>query len=385
MPGSTAPKIHCPAQALNSKKRARSASCSSKAGNPSRTIIYCFWDGEEPALLGSTEWAEYHADELKQHAVAYFNSDGNGRGFFRAEGSHSLENFVNGVAKDIHDPETKMSVWKRVRLVDVSRATPQVRAEIRSRADLRIPALGSGSDYTVFIDHLGVASVNLGYGGEDEGGASITPSTTTFTITRTFSTPTFVYERALAQTAGTMVMRMADADILPFQFSDLADTVHLYVTQLKTLATEKHDEAKERDQEISDGVYKALYDPKKHQVPPPVEPIPPYLNFAPLDQASDDLTDAAKAFDAAYRCRRRQCSRRSERRSDPQRTPAYRRPAGCRIARGSSTCSMPPASSPATASKPFLASAKPSSKRNGRRRINRSGVFPPRWSTKLTY
>jgi len=124
---------------------------------PDRTIIYCFWDGEEPALLGSTEWAEYHADELKQHAVIYINSDGNGRGYFRAEGSHSLENFVNDVAKDIQDPETGMSVWKRVRLVDISRANPERRAEIRSRADLRIPALGSGSDYTVFIDHLGIA------------------------------------------------------------------------------------------------------------------------------------------------------------------------------------------------------------------------------------
>ena len=266
---------------------------------PSRTIIYCFWDGEEPALLGSTEWAEYHADELKQHAVAYFNSDGNGRGYFRAEGSHSLENFVNDVAKDIQDPETKMSVWKRVRLVDIARATPQARTEIRSRADMRIPALGSGSDYTVFVDHLGVASVNFGYGGEDEGGQYHSIYDDFYYYTHFLDT-TFDYERALAQTAGTMVLRMADADILPFQFSDLADTVHLYVTQLKTLATEKRDEAKERDQETSNGVYQALYDPKKNMVPPPVEPIPPYLNFAPLDQASDDLTDAAKAFDAAY-------------------------------------------------------------------------------------
>jgi N-acetylated-alpha-linked acidic dipeptidase len=265
---------------------------------PSRTIIYCFWDGEEPALLGSTEWAEYHADELKHHAVAYFNSDGNGRGYFRAEGSHSLENFVNDVAKDIQDPETKMSVWKRVHLVDIARSTPQARTEIRSRADMRIPALGSGSDYTVFVDHLGVASVNFGYGGEDEGGQYHSVYDDFYYYTHFLDT-TFDYERALAQTAGTMVLRMADADILPFQFSDLADTVHLYVTQLKTLATEKHDEMKERDQEISDGVYQALYDPKKNMVLPRVEPIPPYLNFAPLDQASDDLTDAAKAFDAA--------------------------------------------------------------------------------------
>jgi len=266
---------------------------------PSRTIIYCFWDGEEPALLGSTEWGETHAEELKQHAVAYFNSDGNGRGYFGAEGSHTLENFVNDVAKDIQDPETKMTAWKRARLVDLSRATPQARSEIRSRADLRIPALGSGSDFTVFIDHLGVASVNFGYGGEDEGGQYHSVYDDFYYYTHFLDTD-FSYGRALAQTAGTMVMRMADADILPFQFTNLADTVHLYDTELKALLTEKRDEVKERNQEISDGVYQALYDPKKHMVPPTVEPLPPYLNFAPLDQASDDLTEAAKAFDEAF-------------------------------------------------------------------------------------
>ena len=266
---------------------------------PQRTIIYCFWDGEEPALLGSTEWAETHADELKAHAVAYFNSDGNGRGYFRAEGSPSLENFVNDVAKDIEDPETKMSVWKRARLVDISRATGKNRDELRSRADVRIPALGSGSDYTVFIDHLGIASVNLGYGGEDPGGQYHSIYDDFYWYTH-FQDTDFVYERALAQTAGTMVMRMADADMLPFQFSDLADTVHLYLTELKTLATDKRDEAKERNREIAEGVYQALADPKKHRVPPPVEEVPPYLNFAPLEQASDDLTDAAQAFDKAY-------------------------------------------------------------------------------------
>lgn len=266
---------------------------------PSRTIIYCFWDGEEPALLGSTEWAEYHADELKQHAVAYFNTDGNGRGYFGAEGSHSLENFVNDVAKDIKDPETGMSVWKRRKLVDISRATPKDRAELRSRADLRIPALGSGSDYTVFIDHLGVASVNLGYGGEDTGGQYHSIYDDFYWYTH-YSDTDFSYGRALAQTAGTMILRMADADVLPFQFTDLADTVHMYLTQLKELDTEERDKAKERDKEISEGVYDALKDPKKTLVPPPAEAIPPYLNFAPLEQASDDLTDAAQAYDKAY-------------------------------------------------------------------------------------
>ncbi len=267
---------------------------------PQRTIIYCFWDGEEPALLGSTEWAETHAAELKQHAVAYFNSDGNSRGYFRASGSHSLENFVNDVAKDIQDPETNMSVWKRTRLVDISHATPQTRAEIEARPDLRIQALGSGSDYTAFIDHLGIASVNLGYGGEDQGGGQYHSIYDDFYWYTHFEDTDFSYGQALAQTAGTMVMRMADADILPFQFSDFADTVHLYVGQVKKLASDMRDQAKERNAEIAEGVYQALYDPKKKMVPPPVEAIPPYLNFAPLDQASDDLTRAAASYQKAF-------------------------------------------------------------------------------------
>lgn len=266
---------------------------------PARTIIYCFWDGEEPALLGSTEWGEAHAEELKQHAVAYFNSDTNDRGYFFAAGSHSLENFVNDVTKDIEDPETKMPVWKRDKLVAIAQASAGDRAEIRSRADLRIPALGSGSDFTVFVDHLGIPSLDFGYGGEDEAGQyhSIYDDFAWYTK---FQDTDFSYGRTLAQTAGTMVMRMADADLLPFQYSDLADTVHLYLTQLQTLAQQKRDEAKERDREITEGVYKALYDPKKHMVAPEEEAIPPYLNFAPLQQASDDLTEAAKAFDKAY-------------------------------------------------------------------------------------
>ena len=266
---------------------------------PERTILYCFWDGEEPALLGSTEWAETHAAELQQHAVAYFNSDGNGRGYFRAQGSHSLENFVNSVTKDIEDPETKMPVWKRERLVDISRASPDTRSQLKSRADLRIGALGSGSDYTVFIDHLGVASVNLAYGGEDQSGGQYHSIYDDFYWYTHFEDTDFVYGRALAQTAGTMVMRMADADVIPYQFTDFADTIHGYVGELKKLASGMRDQVKEKNEEISEGVYKALYDPKKQFIPPTTQPLPPYFNFAPLDQASDDLTRAAEDYDKA--------------------------------------------------------------------------------------
>ena len=270
---------------------------------PQRTILYCWWDGEEPALLGSTEWAEFHADELKQHAVAYFNSDGNGRGLFRAEGAHSLEAFINSVVKDIEDPETRMPVWKRAHLAAMVRpargADAEPRPEDRNRADTRIGALGSGSDYTVFIDHLGIASANLGYGGEDEGGGQYHSIYDDFYWYTHFMDTDFAYGRALAQTGGTMVLRMADADIIPFQFGDEAETVHTYVTEVKKLADTLRTQIKERNANLAEGAYKAAADPKKLTVPPAVAPVPPYFNFAPLDQASDDLNAAATAYDKA--------------------------------------------------------------------------------------
>ncbi len=268
--------------------------------HPQRTIIYCFWDGEEPALLGSTEWVEAHAGELSQHAVAYFNSDGNGRGYFRAEGSSELENFVNSVTKDIDDPETKMSVWKRQRLVALSRATTDGKAELRNRPDIRMEALGSGSDYTAFLHHLGIASVNMGYGGEDQGGGQYHSTYDDFYWYTHFQDTDFVYGRALAQTAGTMMMRMADADVIPFQFGDVADRLRTYVTGVKKLTDTMRAEIKERNTEIADGVYKALEDPKRKRIAPEVEALPPYLNFAPLDQAMDDLTTAASEYDKAF-------------------------------------------------------------------------------------
>jgi N-acetylated-alpha-linked acidic dipeptidase len=230
--------------------------------------------------------------------VAYINSDGNGRGFMRAGGSHSLENFVNSVMKDITDPETKMDVWKRVRLEDISKGTPEKRAQIRSRADLPIFALGSGSDYTSFLDHLGIASLDLGYGGEDDGGQYHSIYDDFYWYTH-FQDTDFVYGRALSQTAGTMMMRLADAPVIPFQFTDFADTVHTYVGELKKLATDERAKIKEQNDEIEEGVYQAIIDPKKKMVPPTKESLPPYLNFAPLENASDELMRAATAYDKA--------------------------------------------------------------------------------------
>jgi N-acetylated-alpha-linked acidic dipeptidase len=266
---------------------------------PDRTIIYAFWDGEEPGLLGSTEWAETHAKDLQQHAVAYINSDGNGRGTMSAEGSHSLENFVNNVMKDIVDPETKMTVWQRRHLSEIARAPAERKAAMRARPDMRIAALGSGSDYSVFTDHLGIASLNLGYGGEDQGGGQYHSIYDDFYYYTHFQDTDFAYGKALAQTAGTMVMRLADAQVLPFRFTNFADTIHTYITEIKKLATDQREEIKEQNTELEDGTFTAIKDPKKKMNPPVHEPIPPYFNFAPLDNAADELTRAADAYEKA--------------------------------------------------------------------------------------
>jgi N-acetylated-alpha-linked acidic dipeptidase len=264
---------------------------------PKRTIILCAWDGEEPGLLGSTEWAEEHADELKAHAVAYVNSDSNGRGYLGIEGSHTLEKFTNEVSRDISDPETKLSAWKRIQLKEISDAkSAEKRQEIRQRADLRIGALGSGSDFTGFLQHDGIASLNIGFSGEDGGGIYHSIYDDFYWYTH-FSDTDFVYGRALAQAGGSMVMRMADADLLPFEFGDFSDTIQMYVQELRALWQKSRDDIMEKNREIEEGVFTATNDPKMPLVVPSVEGVPTHLNFAPLD----DAVDALKRSSAEYR------------------------------------------------------------------------------------
>jgi len=268
---------------------------------PKRTIIYCAWDGEEPMLLGSTEWVEQHDKELAQHAVAYINTDGNARGFLNVEGSHSLEHLVNDVARDIPDPETKLTVGRRSLLRQIEQAkSDDDRKELRGRADLRIEALGSGSDYTAFLDHIGVASINMAYGGEDTSGIYHSAYDDFYWYTH-FADTDFLYGRALSQTAGTAVLRIAGADLLPFEFTDLADTIHLYQKQLKKLADDERAELIERNKEIEEGVFTATEDPRRPKIPPPHADVPPFLNFAPLDNAADALTESAARYQAALK------------------------------------------------------------------------------------
>ncbi len=281
-------------------EEARSLGQLTKAGwKPKRTIIYCAWDGEEPGLLGSVEWLETHAAELRQHAVAYINSDTNGRGFLGADGSHTLEKLINDVARDVQDPETKLSVWKRWQLYSIRTAeSDESRQELRQRPDLRIDISGGGSDHAGFQNFLGIAVLDLGFFGEDGGGIYHSVYDDFYWYTH-FSDTDFAYGRALAQVAGTSVMRLADADLLPFDFSDFADTVQTYVHGLQTFATKQQNDIRERNLEIEEGAFTASADPKQTYFPPKKEEVPPHLNFAPLQNSADALSRSAEEYQKA--------------------------------------------------------------------------------------
>lgn len=206
---------------------------------PKRTIILAAWDGEEWGLLGSTEWAETHKDELLQKGVVYINSDSTGKGWLGMAGSHTLQELVNDVARTVNDPERGVSVWEaaRARALDQA-ANDEEKKQIEQSDELRIDALGSGSDYTVFLDHLTMASLNLGFGGDSPGGIYHSDYDTFYWYTH-FSDGDFVYGRALSQVIGTTILRLANATILPFNFTDLADTMQRYVDEIEKTRDQK--------------------------------------------------------------------------------------------------------------------------------------------------
>ena len=210
--------------ALLSEAKAMSRLASDGVG-PARSVIYAAWDAEEPGLIGSTEWAEHHATELQEHAVAYLNTDGNGRGFVNIGGSHVLERFFNEVIADIDDPQTGVSVKERRRAnLSINSSNEKARTEAKNRSDLRISPLGSGSDYTPFLQHLGIASANIGFGGESAGGSYHTMYDTYEHYTKWID-PGLVYGEALAQVAGHATLRLANAPRLPFEFKGFTDNV----------------------------------------------------------------------------------------------------------------------------------------------------------------
>ncbi|HEX3675083.1 MAG TPA: M28 family peptidase [Rhizomicrobium sp.] len=282
--------------------------------HPKRTIVYASWDGEEPGLLGSTEWAETHGDELKQKAVFYLNSDTNGRGFLGVGGNHDLEHFVTGVANDVTDPETHVSVGTRLRAymraeaLSPSSHDPATVARIKADAkiaadptkDIPIEALGSGSDYSAFLEHLGVPSLNVEYGDEGSSGGVYHSRYDTFEHYDRFGDPGFVYEAVLAKTVGRMILRAADSDLPIAAPGDFAETIASYVTELKKLADDKREAQQVQAKLLADNVFALRADPTKSSGAPDALIVVPKIDFAPLDAASARLKKSADAYDVAF-------------------------------------------------------------------------------------
>jgi N-acetylated-alpha-linked acidic dipeptidase len=266
---------------------------------PKRTIIYCAWDGEEPGLLGSVEWVETHVDDLRKHAVTYVNSDSSSRGYLFMGGTQDLQAVVGAVAHDITDPEKKISVFERAHLHAIMEAKDaEEKGKLRKRNDLVLGALGDGSDFTAFQDFAGISSLNVGYGDEDEGTQYHSIYDDFYWYTH-FADQDFVYGRATAQTAGSIVLRIANSDLLPFDYAPQAQAIAEYESELEKLLKDKQEEIGERNTEIQEGAFTATADPHKSFVPPPAEAIPPYMNFAPMKNSIEKMKKSADRYSKA--------------------------------------------------------------------------------------
>ena len=278
---------------------------------PKRTIVYASWDGEEPGLLGSTEWAETHAKELQEKAVAYVNSDTNGRGILFAGGSHSLQHMVNQVAAGVADPETRVSVQQRQRAyLDVKAAEKNASPMLKESAklagksgDIQISPLGSGSDYSAFLEHLGIATLDLGFGGEANQGGVYHSRYDSFDHFDRFGDPGFKYGVALAEVAGHIVMRIAGSEVLPMRFGDFSSTLDRYVDQLHKQADSARKAADAQHKLLDAGAYKLAADPLHPVAPPERLSDVPKIDFAPLDAAAKKLKASAQAYEKAYNAR----------------------------------------------------------------------------------
>lgn len=259
---------------------------------PKRTLKYAAWDAEEPGLIGSTEWVEDHQDELREKLVAYINTDGNGRGFLGVGGSHSLEQLVNDVANSVPDPQTDLTIAERRRNLLKLSNNPEVSKEAETRKNLRISALGSGSDYSPFLQHLGIPSLNLGFGGESGSGSyhSIYDSYDHFIR---FKDPNMDYGITLAKTAGRLALRLSEAETLPFDYNSFADNIAKYVNELEKLADKMRTDTEHENKLILNGTYASVLDPTKELKPPKVKDEVPYFNFSPLQNSLKGLIEQA--------------------------------------------------------------------------------------------
>ncbi|PPT31678.1 MULTISPECIES: transferrin receptor-like dimerization domain-containing protein [Xanthomonas] len=274
---------------------------------PKRTLVYASWDGEEAGLLGSTEWAEQHADELRRKAVLYVNTDGNGRGFLNAGGSHALQRLVNGVAADLRDPDSGASVLERQRArarIDALAPTAKpaqkdIARQVAAGGDVPLKALGSGSDYSPFLQHLGLTTLDLGYGGQGGGSGVYHSLYDSYDYFARYIDPDFSYLPLLSQTVGRTVLRVANAPVLPQRFGDFADAVAGYAQELKQQADSDRTAARTQAELLQAGAYAAVDNPNRPQRAPEPKAAVPQIDFAALEQAIARLQASAKRYDDA--------------------------------------------------------------------------------------
>jgi N-acetylated-alpha-linked acidic dipeptidase len=263
---------------------------------PKRTLVYCAWDAEEPGLIGSTEWVEDHLAELKQKAVVYINSDGNGRGFLSAAGSHALESMIDGIAKDVIDPQTKVSVFDRLKAREVvSAGSDKAKKDNMAKKSMTIGALGSGSDYSSFLQYAGIPSLNIAFGGENPGG-EYHRSEDSYDFYSRFGDPGFNYGRALSQTIGRAVLRMADANTLPFEFKNLHKTISSYVAEMINMTDQMRESTAVYNQVISGNNYQLAADPTKTEKLPIRKVEVPFIDFSALQNSLVNLDRSATAL-----------------------------------------------------------------------------------------
>ena len=268
---------------------------------PKRTLIYAGWDAEEPGLLGSTEWVEYNLNDIREKMVVYINTDGTGVGYLSMGGSHSLEKFVNEVIRDVDDPVHDVSLDNRLRSrMRVREHNSGTFGEGREseRQDLRMYAMGAGSDYTAFLHHAGVPALNMAFGGESGGGAYHSLYDT-YEHYKRFSDGKFIYGTTLSKVNGRLVLRLSEADILPFRFVNMVDNIGKFVEQNKKLSEDIRKSTKSLNDLLDNNDFAISSNPKKTYLPPKRLRQVPEFDFKPLDAALARLSTSAWKYEEA--------------------------------------------------------------------------------------
>jgi N-acetylated-alpha-linked acidic dipeptidase len=263
--------------------------------------VFASWDGEELGILGSKAWTDRHADELAHKAVFYLNNDTTGRGFLAAAGDPSLASLVDGVAGDLQDPETGATVQARrlaKRAVDAAEKGKDVDGPIVPQR------LGTGSDYLPFAHRLGVPSLHVRYGydrdGDDENVPVYHSLYDTYTHYQRFGDPGLAYVNLLARTNARLVLRVANADVLPWRYTALALSLGKDIDRLATGAAADHRDAVRRNTLLEHDAYRLAAVAYRHEKSPArIDDAWQDIDLGALHDAQRDLLTAAQAYDQA--------------------------------------------------------------------------------------